>query len=393
MQSTNSRNTVANVVGAPVLQGLSERTIPADQWDERDACPICESGTLIDVGSVDAAKPGPRLAACEACAFVFLARRPELAWLEAYYSTDWDASGAPVAFRAHPEVREFCEPALAPGARVLDAGAGYGGALQPFADAGYDVQALEPSQHRAAFIRDELRLPSEVGELEQMRFEEPFDLVICRHVLEHLREPVVAVRALRAQLKANGHVYIAVPNLWFESAPQCLHYVPHHSLYTERALRRVLEAEGFEVVRSEADHELRILARRTEDARPPAAETDQTFLPSLEHWIAAGFESGAEQRLIAWWKRRDAVRSYQGYTVTWLPRRLGAGALVTARSRRDPTSNLAERLVRRVARGVPPRFASHVPVGRARLLPVNVSGTGLPVQVLYRAELPTVWLK
>jgi SAM-dependent methyltransferase len=41
----------------------------------------------------------------------------------------------------------------------------------------------------------------------------PFDLVICESVLEHVRDPLTAVRTLRNLCKPDGHVYVQTPFL------------------------------------------------------------------------------------------------------------------------------------------------------------------------------------
>jgi SAM-dependent methyltransferase len=41
----------------------------------------------------------------------------------------------------------------------------------------------------------------------------PFDLVICEQVLEHVLDPVAAVRTLRRLCKPGGHVYVSTPFL------------------------------------------------------------------------------------------------------------------------------------------------------------------------------------
>jgi SAM-dependent methyltransferase len=41
----------------------------------------------------------------------------------------------------------------------------------------------------------------------------PFDLVICEQVLEHVPDPLTAVRTLRRLCKPDGHVYVSTPFL------------------------------------------------------------------------------------------------------------------------------------------------------------------------------------
>ena len=80
-----------------------------------------------------------------------------------------------------------------------------------------------------------------------------FDVVVFWHVLEHVRDPVAALRKSRAILKPGGLLVVAVPNLesyqagvpgrhWFHlDVPR--HY--HH--FRLGVLRRILEENGFSV--------------------------------------------------------------------------------------------------------------------------------------------------
>lgn len=385
-RSEQTKGTTATVLRAPVLRGLRTGTISTDRWETRKACPICEEGDTLLVAAVEGSDRGAELAACVRCELVFLRRRPEQAWLDEYYLADWDTDGRDVRVRARPEVYEFCEPVLRSRSRVLDAGAGYGGALLPFAELGHDVQALDASRQRAEFVEHTLCLPSRVGRIEDSRFDSPFDLVLSRHMLEHVREPASALAAMRQALAPGGALYLALPNLWYEPAPQSVHYVPHHSLFTEHALRRLLGQVGFEVVRFSAEHELRVLARRAEEV--PRAGTAHTgsnsFLNDIGRWIAAGFGPGRGRRLVAWWKPRDRPRSYDGYTVSWMP--YGARAAFAYASAVHNAGGL--RRARRV-----PRLADTLPPPGARLLPVQVVAGGLPLVVRYERTEPPVWLK
>src|SRR4051812_22574986 len=150
--------TAATITGEPVLNGLRTAQVDAGSWERLDRCPLCGSGEdLVDVGVVEAETTGPVTAACVACEFGFLARRPTAAWLESYYAGDWDEAGRAklagkgVRVKVNPHAHAFCAPHLPERAAVLDAGAGYGRALLAFKEAGHDVQALEPSEHRAQY--------------------------------------------------------------------------------------------------------------------------------------------------------------------------------------------------------------------------------------------------
>jgi SAM-dependent methyltransferase len=66
----------------------------------------------------------------------------------------------------------------------------------------------------------------------------PFDLVICEQVLEHVLDPVTAVRTLRRLCKQDGHVLVSTPFL----VP--LHGAPgDYWRFTPAGLARLLESQ------------------------------------------------------------------------------------------------------------------------------------------------------
>ena len=67
---------------------------------------------------------------------------------------------------------------------------------------------------------------------------EPFDLVVCTEVLEHLHEPDRAVRVLRAHCAPGGRVAITVPDGATDS------WAGHVNFWDEDALRAFLESHG-----------------------------------------------------------------------------------------------------------------------------------------------------
>ena len=121
---------------------------------------------------------------------------------------------------------------LPPGARVLDYGAGSGEFLLAGTAAGWDMTGVELgkayAEHaRAAGARvfDALPEPDDRG----------FDAITCHHVLEHLRDPVAALRALAARLAPGGIVYLAVPDMGPSARPAFdrLHFAHVHGFVPE----------------------------------------------------------------------------------------------------------------------------------------------------------------
>jgi SAM-dependent methyltransferase len=97
--------------------------------------------------------------------------------------------------------------------RVLDLGCGRGGVVEliwrdvRFA-AGVDPDAPSLASHRA------LGMPVVRGVGERLPFvDSSFDLIVCLWVLEHLRDPVAALREVRRVLASGGHFVFVTPNL------------------------------------------------------------------------------------------------------------------------------------------------------------------------------------
>jgi SAM-dependent methyltransferase len=105
------------------------------------------------------------------------------------------------------------------GARLLDFGSGSGEFLGLAARAGLRVQGLEPGESFAAHARKTHGVRVETGTWREAEYPTGgFDLITANHVLEHLREPVSALRQLAAWLADEGVIHVSVPNAMGERA-------------------------------------------------------------------------------------------------------------------------------------------------------------------------------
>jgi SAM-dependent methyltransferase len=111
------------------------------------------------------------------------------------------------------------------GFAVAEIGCAEGGVLAAFVQAGASkALGTDIEQHRldggariAALCKEHLAVPLEFS-AHDVLFDEPladwrsaFDLVILRDVLEHLNDPVLALRNIKKLLKPNGYVFVEFP--------------------------------------------------------------------------------------------------------------------------------------------------------------------------------------
>jgi SAM-dependent methyltransferase len=96
--------------------------------------------------------------------------------------------------------------------RVLEIGTGAGGALVPFKEAGCSVLGIDFDEKFLDFGRSK-GLSLRIGGIQNLDGSETFDVVILKDVLEHLPDPLQALRMIRESLSERGILYIQVPGL------------------------------------------------------------------------------------------------------------------------------------------------------------------------------------
>jgi SAM-dependent methyltransferase len=143
-----------------------------------------------------------------------------------------------------------------PGATVLEVGCGTGGSLAALRDiGGYEVRGVEPCRRAAEHARRALGLAVETSTLEQAGYPaRSFDLVVMKHVLEHVPSPRTTLAEVARVLKPGGTVVLLVPNVasleryvfgscWY--GYDIFWYLYH---FTPATLSRYLDGAGFGAV-------------------------------------------------------------------------------------------------------------------------------------------------
>lgn len=97
--------------------------------------------------------------------------------------------------------------------RVFEFGCGAGWNLSKFANAKKDVVGLEANETLVE-LGQEKGLNVQKGSFAVLdKIENPVDLLILNHVLEHFHNPIDKLKRLIAMVRADGYIYIGVPNL------------------------------------------------------------------------------------------------------------------------------------------------------------------------------------
>ena len=138
--------------------------------------------------------------------------------------------------------------------KFLDIGCGGGSYLYRLKQWGWNVYGVEPSGTGAAQAQS-LGLNVHHGQIQDARFPDSFfDVVRLHHVLEHLTDPRGTFREIKRVLKADGLVYITVPNtrslnFWLFGENWYGLDIPRHVVsYSPEALKFLCDGTGFEIV-------------------------------------------------------------------------------------------------------------------------------------------------
>jgi 2-polyprenyl-3-methyl-5-hydroxy-6-metoxy-1,4-benzoquinol methylase len=204
------------------------------------------------------------------------------AFYDGYWgSRDLARSEARSRERASIALRLLAGAGLARG-RLLDLGCGPGWALEAFRAAGFCVRGADVSSAAVEEARarglDVLPLDLERSDGESLRREagEGFDAVTLLEVLEHLSDPLGALRRARSLLSPGGLMVVSLPNeialparlaVLAGRLPFGGHDDPHVRHFDRRRARRLLVEAG-----------LRILAERPVSIVPPGRRTLRAIL-------------------------------------------------------------------------------------------------------------------
>lgn len=275
-----------------------------------------------------------RLVRCRQCGLIYLNPRPVASQIGRYYPEDYPSyqglrqSGqnrlAQWALRYGMGKRLRAVAAFQPRGRLLDVGCADGAFLAYAREQGWEAHGVELNPVVAAFCRETLNLPVLAGDLLEAGYPTGyFDVVTLWSVLEHLHDPMAALREIHRIVRPGGLVVLAVPNTnsldarIFGPAWAGCDMPRHLYILPDRVLQRMVSQTGFH-----------ILARRC------FFGSQALFFLSLRYLLA---DRARWQWLKRWVERLEAASLVRAVTLPYffLIDRLGAGPIVTVFARRE----------------------------------------------------------
>lgn len=138
---------------------------------------------------------------------------------------------------------------------LLDIGCSVGDWLVLYSHKGYDVFGIDLNYRQIEIAKQRGLKVEKISVEKYISSNQKFDLIILSQVFEHLLDPKQILQQIRQMMSEQSRVVISVPNLnsyWKKKykAKWIGWYVPFHIFhYSEKALKHILNQNGFEVVK------------------------------------------------------------------------------------------------------------------------------------------------
>ena len=137
---------------------------------------------------------------------------------------------------------------------LLDIGCGTGWTSSIWQRVGAEVTGLEPSPRRAAVAKERHGLRILQSSIEELRSEKKYDVIVMRHVLEHIADPLPVLASIRGHLDEKGIAVIIVPNIncigRYLFGARWTWVLPWHcDFFSPRSMRYLMKRSGFDVVK------------------------------------------------------------------------------------------------------------------------------------------------
>lgn len=228
-------------------------------------CPLCNSDDAQVIATKADYVVDLTNVVCRRCALVYTDPMPTKEDLDNYYHKQFIQERHHISSVEEARERAKSKNSLAKypvdtirayltkDSQVMEIGCGYGFFLKRIKDeCGSQVFGVEPSEVSGKFAAEEYGIDVFHGLLDDYLAQQDgrkFDMIIMHHVLEHISEPIVALKRLAEKLTPGGKFYIVVPNVTaLQEPPEAFFQYPHVISYSPWTLNLTLQAAGLKAI-------------------------------------------------------------------------------------------------------------------------------------------------
>ncbi len=230
-------------------------------------CPVCKRDDALVVSRKANLNKDWTNVICKNCALVYVNPRPTKITYDEFHKYDFLA-GKNVTKIEHvlpklkardrsikESIANFLSDYLKDGQTVLDIGCGYGTLLDILRNKKrISVYGVELGELDIEVAEKYYGLKIFRGSLDafaaDLNNHGKFDLVIMNHVLEHLPDPLEALRQVKKILSPEGLLYIGLPNILnMKNRPEVFFHIAHATNFSPHSLKLLLHSAGFGIIK------------------------------------------------------------------------------------------------------------------------------------------------
>ena len=187
---------------------------------ELDACPLCGSKDILPrwcyplpeaSGFNSVFNPVRLWLYCEPCHHMFAKFYPE----KLFIYNDNPRKPNPAFFSYYSTVLSRIAQ-YTPGMSLFEVGIGACECLLAAQEIGFDAFGIDVIDKHVKMARDKYGLNAETADFVEFQSDRKFDIIIMGDVIEHVSDPIIAMKKARDLLNDDGAVWVSTPN--FDSA-------------------------------------------------------------------------------------------------------------------------------------------------------------------------------
>ncbi len=194
---------------------------------------------------------------CSGCSFVFANPMPDDEFLFSMYSSLEDPDYMEEARGRSDNFKRILKriKKLKKKGKILDVGASTGLFMKLAREEGFDVYGIEPSKWAVEYGKKNFNLRNlRQGDFLYEDFEDEFDIITMLDLIEHLPDPLKALKKAFNLLKKNGILVVVTPNIssfmarlfgrkWWHIR------LAHVNFFNKKSINFALEETGFKLIK------------------------------------------------------------------------------------------------------------------------------------------------